>query len=441
MSTEREKPVPSYRKHKQSGQAIVTLTDRLGRRRDVLLGKYRSKDSRIEYARVIAEWEAHGRQLNVASVADLTLTELIARFWPWVEIHYRRPDGSPTREVADYKYSLRPINHLYGSLPAKDFGPLELKAVRQLMISGYTHPMYGPQESLCRGVINQRVGRICRMFRWAVENKLVPGSVLQELQAVQGLQCGRSEARETDPVQPIARAIVDATVPHMQPVVADMVLLQLETGMRPGELVIMRACDIDMSGAVWLYRPGQHKTAHRGHGRVVPIGPRAQEIIRRYLKLDTRAYLFSPAECVAAFQAVKRGSRKTKVQLSQMNRKKRKTKRRPGQRYSVDSYGKAIDRACDKAWPPTAHLRPRQGETKKAWQARLTEDERAELLAWQKAHRWHPHQLRHTRALELKREAGLDVARAVLGHRSPVITEHYATLDTAKAVEVMAKLG
>jgi hypothetical protein len=45
------------------------------------------------------------------------------------------------------------------------------------------------------------------------------------------------------------------------------------------------------------------------------------------------------------------------------------------------------------------------------------------------------------RALELKREAGLDVARAVLGHRSPVITEHYATLDIATAAQVMAKLG
>ena len=64
-----------------------------------------------------------------------------------------------------------------------------------------------------------------------------------------------------------------------------------------------------------------------------------------------------------------------------------------------------------------------------------------QLKAWQKAHRWHPHQLRHTRAMELKREAGLDVARAVLGHRSPIITEHYATLDVAKAAEVMARIG
>jgi integrase len=54
---------------------------------------------------------------------------------------------------------------------------------------------------------------------------------------------------------------------------------------------------------------------------------------------------------------------------------------------------------------------------------------------------WHPHQLRHLRALELKREAGLDVARAVLGHKCPAITEHYATLDTAKAAEVIGRIG
>jgi hypothetical protein len=41
----------------------------------------------------------------------------------------------------------------------------------------------------------------------------------------------------------------------MPSVVADMVRVELETGCRPGELVIMRACDIDMSGAVWLYSP------------------------------------------------------------------------------------------------------------------------------------------------------------------------------------------
>jgi integrase len=441
MSKSKRTHVPSYRLHRQSGQAIVTLTDNLGRRKDKLLGKHRTKESFVEYGRIIAEWEANGRQLPAASVADLTITELIDRFWPWVEMHYRRPDGSETREVADYKYSLRPLNHLYGNRPAKEFGPLELKSVRQLMIQGYTHPKHGPQESLCRGVINQRVGRMCRLFRWGVEEKLVPGSVLQELQAVQGLQRGRSDARETEPVQPVARATVEQTLPYMQPTVADMVRLQLATGMRSGEMVIMRGCDLDMSGRAWLYRPGQHKTAHHGHGRVVLIGPKAQEIIRRYLRLDTQFFLFSPRESMAAFQAERRAKRKSKVQPSQLHRKRGKAKRRPGERYTVDSYGKSIDHACDRAFPPPEHLGPMPNETNKAWKARLTDAEKAQVQQWRKAHRWHPHQLRHTRAAELKRDHGLDAARAILGHRSPVMTEHYAGLDEAKAAEVMARIG
>jgi hypothetical protein len=76
----RSNRVPSYRKHKQSGQAVVTLTDGLGRRRDVLLGKYGTKQSRTEYARVIAEWETAGRQLpKTESPSDLTIAELIDR--------------------------------------------------------------------------------------------------------------------------------------------------------------------------------------------------------------------------------------------------------------------------------------------------------------------------------------------------------------------------
>ncbi|MGZ3379965.1 MAG: hypothetical protein ACXVBB_06835 [Isosphaeraceae bacterium] len=39
-----------------------------------------------------------------------------------------------------------------------------------------------------------------------------------------------------------------------------------------------------------------------------------------------------------------------------------------------------------------------------------------------------------------RREFGLDVARAVLGHASPVVTEVYAEMDQAKASEAMGKI-
>ena len=46
--------------------------------------------------------------------------------------------------------------------------------------------------------------------------------------------------------------------------------------------------------------------------------------------------------------------------------------------------------------------------------------------------------LRHAKATQIRREAGLDAARAVLGHRTPVVTDVYAELDETKAAEIMA---
>lgn len=102
MTTRRQKSVPTHRKHKQSGQAIVTLIDSCGRRIDVLLGKYGTGESRVAYSQAIAEWEGNGRQLPASAVGDLTVVELIEWFWPWVQMHYRRQDGTQTREVTDF---------------------------------------------------------------------------------------------------------------------------------------------------------------------------------------------------------------------------------------------------------------------------------------------------------------------------------------------------
>ena len=54
---------------------------------------------------------------------------------------------------------------------------------------------------------------------------------------------------------------------------------------------------------------------------------------------------------------------------------------------------------------------------------------------------WHPHQLRHNAATALRREHGIEVARIILGHRSAAITEVYAEVDHARAIDVMAKIG
>src|SRR4051794_10261210 len=105
------------------------------------------------------------------------------------------------------------------------------------------------------------------MFKWAVENELVPPSVLQALKAVNGLRRGRTEARESAPVRPVPDAFVDAVRPHVPRLVWAMIELQRLTGMRPGEVLTMRTADLDTAGKVWTYTPSSHKTEHHDKPR------------------------------------------------------------------------------------------------------------------------------------------------------------------------------
>jgi integrase len=393
------------------------LTDGLGGRRDVLLGKHGTPESRAEYVRVLGEWEARGRRLpapEATGAPDLTVNELILAYWRFAEGYYVK-NGKPTAQLARIKSALRPLKEAYGHTPARDFGPLALKAVRERMI----------QNEWTRGFVNSAVGCLKRMFKWAVENEIVPPSTFHGLQAVAGLKKGRSAAKETQKVRPVADEHVEATLPFLMPPVRGMVQVQRLTGMRPGEVVLMRPCDIDRSnGKTWVYRPEIHKTEHHDIERLVCIGPRAQAVLLPFLEGRYPGhYLFSPREGMAHFREQQRKNRKTKVPPSQTCRKKGKTRKRPGDHYTPDSYAEAVERACVRA-DEKAH--------------RDNPEVPADVVL---VPHWHPNQLRHTLATEIRREAGIDAARAQLGHTSPVMTEVYAELDAAKAAEVMEKLG
>ena len=113
---------------------------------------------------------------------------------------------------------------------------------------------------------------------------------------MEGLKKGRTKAPEPEPVLPVEDTLVEATLPHLPEIVADMVRFQRLTGCRPGEVCQLRPMDLDRTGDVWTYRPGSHKTEHHGRERVIFIGPKAQAVIRPYLLRDATAYCFSPAE-------------------------------------------------------------------------------------------------------------------------------------------------
>lgn len=405
------KPQPSYRLHKARNCAVVTINGK-----NHYLGPYDSPESHREYARLINELKAAPAPAEPGASDDaaLPMNELLAAYWLHAEAYYRTPDGKPTSELSNVRQAMRFVRELYDTVPATSFGPLALKATRRAMIDA----------GLSRCNINRHVDRVRRIFRWAVENELLPPGAYQALKAVTGLRAGRSDAKETEPVKPVPLAYVEAALPHLSPTLAAAVRVQLLTGCRPGEVLAMRPCDLDTTGDVWIYRPAAHKTAWRGLDRQIYLGPQAQAVIKPLLPLETTAYVFSPRASREAYFAERRANRKTKVQPSQAQRRRMKNpKRAPRDRYSVQSYGCQIRRACTKA-DAKAH------------------EKHPEIPADQRIiPNWHPHQLRHNRATELKRAYGIEVARIILGHRSPQITEVYAEADNANALRIMAEVG
>ena len=420
---------PKYRKHRASGQAVVTIAGR-----DCYLGPHSTKASKLEYDRLINEWLASGRPSTPATstTSDLTINELLVRYWTFAELHYQK-DGKPTSEQDEIRQSLRVLKEWYGKTPVAEFGPLALKALRVKMI----------QSNLSRGVINNRIGKIKRVFRWAVSEQLAPASLMHALEAVMGLQKGRTKAREAEPVKPVDDATVQATLPHLSLVVADMIRFQRLTGSRPQDVCNLRPCDIDKTGDVWLYSPEHHKNEHHGKSRVIAIGPKAQDVLRPYLLRAEEACCFSPIESEKKRRETQHEERATPLSCGNRpgTNRTRKPKLSVGDAYDSHSYRRAIHRACDVAFPPPARLAQRPKETLAKWQARLTEKERKELAEWQAQHRWSPNRLRHSAATDIRKRYGLEAAQVVLGHASANITQTYAQRDLAKAVEVMREVG
>jgi integrase len=318
---------------------------------------------------------------------------------------------------------------------ASRVGPLALKAVRAAMVG----------RKWCRSLVNQRVGRVRRIFKWAASEELIPAAVYQALTTVTGLQRGRTVARETAPVGPVDDAVVDATLPFLNRHVRGLVEFQRYTGCQPGEACLVRRCDIEMNGAVWRYKPAHHKLAHRGKSRTVAVGPQAQEVLRAYFTPEITDYLFSPRRAVEELHAGRAAKRKTPRYPSHLARNAGKRvkspKRPPAERYTAQSYGTAIDRACDKAFPLPEALRQGEGESRRKWWARLGEEQRGEVRAWRKAHRWSPNQLRHDYGTKARKLFDLEHAGAALGHTRMSATEVYAERDERLAAAVAAKLG
>lgn len=309
-------------------------------------------------------------------------------------------------EYARRLWVLKYLN-VYKDLPVDSFGPLKLQIVRADMIKA----------GLKRGVINQACRTIIAMFKWAASQELINREIWQDLTSVEGLRKnekviidgyndgpGEREltAKESGHVMPVSWEHVKAVLPYTSRVVADMILLQWETGMRGCEICIMRPVNIDRTRQVWLYRPAKFKADFREgfSEKIIALGIRAQKIIKPYLDRDINDYLFKPAEAYEQILDIREGRRIIKTSYGNSRGTNNRGVRKYNKCYNSASYRRAIEYAIAKC--------------------NKQRDEKDRVPGWT------PHRIRHAAATRIREQHGKKIAQIMLGHASPAMTEEYS---------------
>jgi integrase len=372
---------PQPREHKASGQSRVRIGGR-----DYYLGPHGSEEARRRYAELISTLVQNGQQAPAEKRPDapagLLVCDVLAR---WV-IHARGYYSERGREREQFRLALRPLERMFGMTPVALFDADCLRDVQQAMLDGSwmeegdrLHPRAPKSGGWSRPVVNARVKRVRTVWRWAEEKKLVAPGTWAALCGVKPVRPNRPGAREPQRAKTTTMAEVRAVCRRLTSVLRAMVLTQFWSGMRSGELREMLLSELDRTGEVWVYRPGRHKTDYLGHSRSVYLGPRAQAVLRPFVRLAQSSGQDGPV-----FPSPRGGGCWTR-----------------------DGYSHACRVAADAAGLP----------------------------------HWHPYLSRGATRMRLSRGASDEAARAGLGHRSFDVTEKYGSLDESLARDAAARLG
>ncbi len=397
--------VPSYRHHKARDLAVVTIDGQ-----DYYLGTYGSPDSHKKYEALVRSWrerqdnpEPPGNPFLVPNDRP-TINELILGYLKHVERHYR-PNHGRNKEAGCVSDALDVVQACgFGREPADAFRPRDLKKVREAMIA----------KEWSRGYINHQSIRIKRMFAFAVEEDLVPGSVYHAMLEIKGLRKGTPGVREARKVKPVPVEHVKPVLKKAQAMLKAMLLFAWHTGARPGEVCALKSCHLDREGKVWLYKvpPDANKTDIHEQERTVYVGPKGQKILMSWLEgIDPDEYVFSPIREQQLRQQARAAARKTKPTPSEIRKKEERKNRVPKLRkrdhYNPNAFRQAVVRLCDAAGVP----------------------------------RWSPNRLRHNAATRFRKKYGIEVARILLGHSRVSTSEIYAAPNAKKAIRAALDMG
>ena len=265
--------VPKYRKNGK--YAMVSIDGNT-----ISLGRYGTKESKEKYKQLIADWEANGREVKGP---EFTVAELVIEWLESPQMQNNHKD-----EIGGCKRACRVLVETCGSLNVSDFGLAELIGIRDKIAN--TKKDDGKPRKL--SYVKKAITRITQAFRWGSQRGKVPTSVIQGLALLPELKPNDSLAVESEPVVPAEHKEIEATIKVLRnPMIKDMIRLQIEIGGRPGELFELKPSIIDTSETPWVCDLRKHKTAWKGKKRIIYFNKRARKILAPYMD-PKREYCF-----------------------------------------------------------------------------------------------------------------------------------------------------
>lgn len=321
----------------------------------------------------------------VESSQDLTVRNLCVLFLRHAETYYKRRPGTSS-ELKNFRWAFKSLK-FYLDSPASEFGPMKLRAVREFCI----------EQGYARVTVNQIARRVVTLFGFATERELVDPKVWHGMKSVQAIRKGRSAAPETPPIRAVSESAFTAAISFMAPQVRAMCELQWWTGMRPGEVVGMVGERVNLCNSVAHGARTTHRTCAAGANGATIAASAVATYSPEHHKTEhhgkARTIFLGPE----AQRVIHRWLRPGFLFLTEKR----------DEPYTVGGYRQAIHRGCDSA----------------------------------QVDRWSPNQLRHSAATRIRKEAGLDAARVLLGHSDATTTEIYAERDADQAIQAALKYG
>jgi integrase len=143
-----------------------------------------------------------------------------------------------------------------------------------------------------KGTVNLALNYVKRAYVWGMTHRNVSPSAAGAVALVRTIRGDSQSVRRKPRIKAVAWDVVEATCKKLPANVRAMVELQWWTGMRPGEVMRLRPCDIDTSGDVWVYTPSHHKNTWRDKARHVAIGPQGRSVLEHRLPSKTDEWVF-----------------------------------------------------------------------------------------------------------------------------------------------------